>query len=306
MRDDIASPKCPRGGFVVLKTGYRDFVVPTTCKTWRCSVCSNKVRQLTAMKMMYGCLSTGKPSHFITVTYRNRAQDRTRSAKDVEREWAVLWRRLRKLEAWKKAEWIKVPELTARGQVHLHGIVINLVGQDTCRVKTTGRKKWMQRRCSSNCLEHDLAKTWDWVTEGVSFVVDCQQIRSVAGTASYVQKYMGKMFGEDRKRLQALHFKKRWTCSRNWPRLRLVKLRGTEEALWEQVTRFHGSKAVYYDDTDLNHEWSMPMKDLALSQEREAPVPLERVGSEYALEMRRLAINRKEIKEVMKGFGIEI
>ena len=276
--------------------------MPTTCKTWRCPVCSNKVRQLTALKMMYGCLSTGKPSHFITITYRKRQGDRTRNASNVARDWAALWRQLRELDRWKSAAWVKVPELTKAGQVHLHGIVVLATGKDSCRIRKDRRKEWMQRSCSSGCLEHDLAQIWYDIT-GDSFVVDCQRVRSVAGTAGYVQKYMSKSFDGERRAMQDLGFGRRWSASRNWPRCAPIKLQGTEWEAWESVTRRHGTKASY---SEYSEDLPVRMSELFLDQEEDKPWILEKVGGDYNLAMRALSLKRKQIKDVMKGFGIEI
>jgi len=286
----------------VLSTADRDYVVPTTCKTWGCPACNNKVRQLTAMKMMYGCLSTGGPSHFITVTYRKRPGDRTRNAKDVAEDWAALWRRLKELEAWKEAAWLKVPELTKKGQVHLHAIAVQARSKDSCRKRDKDRKAWMQRPCSGRCLEHDLAAAWYDIT-GDSFVVDCSEIRSVTGTASYVQKYMSKMFPKDRATLKSLGFAKRWTASKDWPRVAPLRLLGTELGAWEFVTRVHGAKATYAVHSE---DVPVPMVDMAEDQELEAPVYLQHVGDEYLLALRHLAEKRSAVKDVMKGLGIAI
>ncbi len=302
MRDDIAAPKCPKRGWVILGTSERDYVVPTTCKTWGCQVCRNKVRQLTALKMMFGCLSTGGPSLFITLTYRKRPGDRTRNARSVAMDWAALWRRLKEKEAWRNAAWVKVPELTKAGQVHLHGIVVMADGKDTCRTSSRNRKAWMEKVCSANCLEHDLARTWYDIT-GDSFIVDCQIVRSVAGTAGYVQKYMSKSFQGERAAMESLGFGRRWSASRNWPRCRPIQLQGTEWEAWQTITRIPGWKATQSTGPE---DPPIPIVDIFEDQEREAPWLMEKVGGDYYLELRRLSEKRKAIKEVMKGFGIAI
>lgn len=302
MRPDLVAPKCPRRGWVMLSTRERDFVMPTTCKTWGCHVCKEKVRQLTALKLMYGCLSTGGPSHFITVTYRKRPGDRTRDAQDVAKDWAALWRQLKGQEAWREAQWIKVPELTKAGQVHLHGIVVLAKGRDTCRKGDYHRKRWMQSQPSGHCLEHDLAHAW-YEQTGDSFVVDCETVRSVAGTASYVQKYMAKSFAGDRSTMASLGFKKRWTSSRDWPRAEPLHLLGTELGLWERVTRYKGPWAKYS-----NHSEDEPvlMRDMAEDQELEAPYELTPVGEPYLLEMRKMMERRDDVRDAMKGLGISV
>lgn len=303
MRADLTAPKCPRRGFVLLGTSTKDYVVPTTCKTWGCGVCYNKVRQLTALKMMYGCLSTGGPSHFITVTYRKRDRDTTRNAKGVAKEWAAWWRLLKKQVAWKNAAWIKVPELTKRGQIHLHGIIVNAVGKASCRTSEFGRKAWMLRNCSQNCLEHDMAKAWYEVTNRKSFVTDCQEIRSVAGTCAYVQKYMAKDFAGDRKTLKSLGFKKRWSSSSNWPRCEPLRLQGSLLGAWESVLRVHGAKATYAVHSE---DEPVRMSEMVEDQELAEDWLMERVGSDYLLAVRALAETKRDLKDLQKGLGIAI
>lgn len=257
------------------------------------------------MKMMYGCLSTGGPSHFITTTYLKLPGGPTRNAADVAKDWAELWRLLKTKEQWRDAAWVKVPELTKAGQVHLHGIVVRAAGTDSCRKGDYHRKRWMMSECSVGCLEHDLARAWYEITKD-SFVVDCQEVRSVAGTAAYVQKYMGKDMGGDRTALKSLGFNKRWSSSKNWPRCEPLRLRGTVEEEWTSIRRVKGSKGYYYDDNALDHEWRITYRELAESQKGEKLALLESVGGSYMIEMRRLSEKRRNIKDAMRGFGIEL
>ncbi len=303
MRSDLASPKCPTRGFVVLGTAQRDYVVPTTCKTWGCGVCYNKVRQLTALKMMYGCLSTGGPSHFITVTYRKRDRDATKNARGVAKEWAALWRLLREKVAWKNAAWIKVPELTRRGQVHLHGIIVGAIGKASCRRSEFQRKAWTLRGCSESCLEHDISRSWYEVTKGKSYITDCQEVRSVAGTCAYVQKYMAKDFSGERKALKSLGFKKRWSSSKNWPRCEPVRLQGSVVGAWESVLRVHGPKATYALHSEDEPE---RMSDMVETQELEKDWLMERVGEDYLLAVMALGERKRDMKDIQKGLGIKV
>jgi len=66
-----------------------------------------------------------------------------------------------------------------------------------------------------DCVEHEIAKVWYGIT-GNSWVVDCREVWSPAGASSYIFKYLDKGF-DDRESLEALGFKRRWSCSRDWP-----------------------------------------------------------------------------------------
>lgn len=255
------------------------------------------------MKMMYGCLSTGAPSLFITNTYVLNQESDLRDASCVAKEWAALWRLLKGQAAWKEAAWVKVPELTKRGQIHLHGIVLNVKGRASCRTKPTQRKKWMTGNCSVNCLEHDLARAWYEVT-GDSYVVDCQVVRTANGICNYVIKYMDKTFA-NREAIEERGIKRRWSASRNWPRCEPLRLKGTEVEAWTQIKVIDGRYLNYSDEHDSTYHYTYSLHDLRKQQEEERPYLLESVGGDYLLEVQKLARKKKITQNALKGLGIE-
>ena len=228
---------CEKHGYVsLLAVTGQHLAMRTTCKTWGCRHCKKKVAALTAMRAVYGCL-IGGPSYFITVTYRTGSGSSLKNARSAGRDWSRLWELLKKQSRWKEAAWYKVPELTKKGQVHLHALVTSM-GAETARCWSPSKreyKKFYQLGClnSTICLQHELAGLWHGIT-GDSYVVDISPIRSVAGASWYVQKYMGKSFG-DRAALEGLGFARRWSSSRNWPRGVELQLRGTRDQMWQET-----------------------------------------------------------------------
>lgn len=90
----------------------------------------------------------------------------------------------------------------------------------------------MQLDCKKDCLMHEWGKEWEQLTS--AFVVDVRKVYSAGGASGYLSKYLAKGFAH-REELQALGFKRRWSCSRNWPRERQIRLRGTEQGLWDTI-----------------------------------------------------------------------
>ena len=279
--------ECPRAGFVLL--GAEDehtYVVRTICKTWGCRGCGTKVRALTALKMVYGCL-VGGLSYFITVTYRVGLGSELRSAPGAGRDWARLWELLKRKERWAKAAWFKVPELTGQGQVHFHALVTMMEGGSTASCRTQKEriaKTWLKTcRRGNRCMEHDISVVWHGIT-GDSFVCDVSGIRSLEGVANYVQKYMGKTMFE-RAELEGLGFRRRWSASRNWPRGAQLRLRGTEEGAWLQVTVV---SAKQLREQPWARKWH---GELAVRAEEDSGKELvQSVGTDLGLELQRKRI----------------
>lgn len=122
-----------------------------------------------------------------------------------------------------------------------------------------------------------MARHWHDIT-GTSFVVDCQDIRSPTGIAYYLQKYFAKTF-EDRVQLEALGHMRRWSSSKNWPRIERLHLVGTDQG-WHKTTRLTARKGKW--NVDRRSEGRVvELNRLAKLSER-APL-MQQAGEEYAL-----------------------
>jgi len=91
-----------------------------------------------------------------------------------------------------------VIELTQIGQPHLHVVATGVDGK-------------------ASALESEAREAWYAVT-GDSYIVDVRPIRSVYGIGWYLGKYLLKGF-HDREEMVQLGFIRRWSASRNWPRV---------------------------------------------------------------------------------------
>lgn len=241
---------CPRWNYIVLRgdgdserygvlTGRRDhdsekdYVVRTTCNTWRCKGCRTKVKARVFAMLKHG-LSIPGPSWFITITYAMAGEGSVMDAKSVKRDWGLFCRMLRKRPGFTDLAYAKVPELTRRGQVHLHLLLTGVTKREhRCRrnirpvgavIPTCGSK--------TECMEHALRSAWYEVT-GSSWIVDASVIRAKSATCHYVIKYMLK--GGSRDALESLGLTRRFSVSRNWARLVPVRLAGTEFG-WSSTT----------------------------------------------------------------------
>lgn len=214
---------CPRGGYVWLTQNETRYVVKVNCKTWSCVHCRNRNHESLRMRMAVG-LSILGPSWFITVTLRYAGADTLKDASFVGRAWQRLIYRLNKNPGYEKMAWFKITELTKEKQPHLHLLVGGLPGGKT--------KKIMHR---------EWVRAWRKAT-GDSFIVDVRPIRSYLGIAHYLDGYVTKNIHK-REDLERIGFKRRWSCSNNWPRGE-VRLLGSRLG-W---TTSHYSKL---DDTDI-------------------------------------------------------
>lgn len=218
---------------MVLRDEAHFHIVKTICKTWRCTVCKNKLRALYAARTRYGVHKLG-PSYFITVTYEMGRRDAL-TAEVARSDLRRFWVGFRKLNPG--AEWCRVTELTQKGQVH-HHIIVGGIGNRmaSCRMRPLdkgGYESWGGRYCVKQCLKHEVSKLWKGVT-GDSYIVDASRVRSAGRMGTYLSKYILK--GEEYwERLNELGFQRRWNCSRGWPSPGRMRLAGSKEhnAAWE-------------------------------------------------------------------------
>lgn len=253
-KGSASSSECPRAGYMRLKIFDNVVTVPTSCKTWRCLSCRDRVKSYVRMRMEHGILIL-KDCLLITVTYAIREGVGKKDAVTVGKDWAECTRLLN--NRWSlsppsqspKMKWFRVPELTKKGQVHLH-LIVGGIGERVacCRPGTMGTCRhvksyaWAMEECRVDCLEHELAKVWYGVT-GDSWVVDCRAVWSPAGASSYLFKYLNKGF-DDREELEALGFKRRWSCSRDWPSPERMRFVVTGSKGW-QSTQFIKKGSVW-------------------------------------------------------------
>lgn len=78
-------------------------------------------------------------------------------------------------------------------------------------------------------------EAWHAVT-GDSYIVDVRKTYSARRLANYLSKYLAKGFKE-REQLERLGFRRRYSSSRNWPKPKLLRLRGTEMERWIRIER---------------------------------------------------------------------
>lgn len=230
--------KCPRRGYVRMerKGGDRgEFWAETSCKTWGCAVCRRKLKSLVEMKMEYGCSTLGF-CHFITLTLKME-DERIHDARSVAKAFRV-WRDLLKLR-YPKLAWFKVTELTKNKKPHLHLLIGGISPRmERCRRKGESRRKWHERKCSGrekgkDCLEHEIGRLWEYVTE-TSFIVDVKMIYNPKGMAGYLGKYLVKAFNQ-REDLKELGFERRYSYSQNWPTGGKLQTAGTIAKQWHAV-----------------------------------------------------------------------
>ncbi len=224
-----SSQDCPRAGYVMLTydEDYDPLVVETRCKTWGCRSCRDKVLAAVKRRMEYGCSMIGS-SWLITLTYRSGPDILVPDADTVAGDQRLLFRFLKVRNP--NLTWFKVVELTARGIPHLHLIVGGLIGTKG-RCGSPRTSNWVDQECNIGCIQHEWGKAWQAITG--SYVVGVSAVLGDRGAAAYLAKYLAKSHYL-REPYEALGFKRRWSCSRNWPRAN-VQLRGSAEELWKKV-----------------------------------------------------------------------
>ncbi len=170
------------------------------------------------MRAEYGSISAQWPESLklITLTYGFWGSDTIQRAPDALADFRRFVQRVRRLPNQSPTfRWFRVPEKTKAGQTHWHLISGDLVGNKLD-------------------IERALRDAWALATrrKGVinNYVVDVTETTSPAG-ANYITKYIlkGMLQGQW---LMDSGFKRRWTCSRDWPKPAQTQLQGTLDGAW--------------------------------------------------------------------------
>ncbi len=285
-----SSQSCPKRGYVCLRdkiTGM-EYVVATNCRTWSCLGCRDRNLAAVRARIRYGCWMA-KRSSFITVTYRYAGPSTVRTRTAVGKDLARLLYKLKKRSEWSGMKWFAVPELTKKGQVHVHLIVSDHErAQEACTPRAAYDLAWAKvcRVRGGICAEHEWASYWSEIT-GDSFVVDARAAYGDPGR--YLGKYMSKSLAQ-RQGLVGLGFVRRWSCSRNWPRGEM-RMQGSIDDRW-QATAFvwphFGSRERYEKLAERDRDRG----------------PVRRVGSVEATRFDIREKNKRELRKLRKGLRI--
>lgn len=226
------SSECPRGGWIWLTANDgRRIVMPTSCKTWSCRGCRDRLKNLFQMRVELG-VSVLRHCAFTTFTYR-QGEGLQRSAQSVREDWKELWRRLKKSDLLgENLKWLRVVELTKKHQPHLHVVMGPIKRRIRCYGREGIKAAVFNQRRGCDCLSHELSEVWRGITE--SWIVHTVPVVGARGAGKYLQKYMAKGHGQ-REELEAMGFSRRWSSSRGWPGSGRVRLRRTVEGGWKNV-----------------------------------------------------------------------
>jgi len=247
-------PVCPKRGFIRLKSHAGTVAYyETCCKSWRCSSCQKKVKALVVDRIEYGASLTVGPLWFITLTFQTGSSG-LRDAKSVERAFRAWCASMK--SRWSTMSWFKVIEWTKRSQAHLHLIAggVSTEAERTCVTDRGLRGKILGKPCkfARMCLEHEISYVWSSSTKD-SYIVSVGAVVGPRGIANYMSKYVTKdMYVWDRRESDG--FKRRWSCSRNWPRYEKLELRATADGSGWRDSRWSGYRegyaiADFYGDT---------------------------------------------------------
>lgn len=265
------SSLCPRRGYIWLTSPNRKvLVLPTTCKTWGCRACRVRVAALFSMRVEAGVLAYGG-SWFITLTYKQGS--RQVDAECVRKDWKAFWRMLRETE-FRSLSWLRVVELTKKGQPHLHLVMQANSSRPNCYGGGGLEiRRYRHRWASCQCVAHMLSRAWYAVT-GDSWIVDVSSVRSRKKSGDYLGKYLQK---GDRFGLEALGFTRRWSSSKGWAGTGRIRLRQSKEAGgpgWERN-----------DWSTSGHDLAGKVWDPETSAGRENDPLLDRVGPDLVFKL---------------------
>ncbi len=225
------SDLCPRRGHVLLRSKEGVTMVNTSCNSWRCIACRNR-NIYRFRSLVKAGISASKKSAFITITYRE-GSERLAVAGCVRRDWAAFWRIVRRdAKDLSGLPWLRVMELTKKGVPHFHLVVTRI--PEGRRIRCYGVRfdvrRFVKRMDECGCVSHVYARAWWAVTHGESYIVHAVPVGGASGAASYLAKYMAKVFEVEE--ASPLGMVRRWSTSRNWEGEKRVRFEETHNQEW--------------------------------------------------------------------------
>ncbi len=224
-----SSSTCYRQGKVWLVSNSGEYGwLPTTCKTWRCKGCRDRMTSLFKARVEIGC-SILQRCAFITGTYKLESP-RLEDAGCVKRDWKALWRSLPQYR--ESLKWLRVMEVTKKMTPHWHMVAGTITDDIRCWTGKLRIGQYNKRWESCECLAHNFARAWYAVT-GDSYIVHTTPVLGARGAGAYMAKYLSKTFGTEG-RHKALGMSRRWSSSRGWPGSGRQRLAPSEGEGWKQ------------------------------------------------------------------------
>lgn len=224
--------QCEKASRIKLWKGGHAIVLPTTCKTWRCVPCQKRLMSLFKARVGIGCSTLGRCA-FMTVTYK-WAYERLNVAGYAQRDWKRLLRMCPQLQ--NPNQWLRVTEATKRGMPHHHLVVGPVHGRIRCYGDEFVMREFRRRFDTCDCLSHVVSRYWKEIVPDTE-IVHAVPVTGEESAGKYLSKYMASTF-TDRKVLERLGFKRRWSSSRGWPgggRIRLAMSKGAGGPGWDML-----------------------------------------------------------------------
>jgi hypothetical protein len=179
------------------------------CKSWACSYCAKKKKNLYALRIYHGILIGndwhGWDSSFVTLTSHERLKTFHQTAIIWPKVWKKFSTRLKR--EYGKVEYASVPEKHADGRLHVH-LVMSRAPIET----------WVKDNLRAS---------------GGGYIADVKPVKDAALCAFYVSKYIGKSLAVSAwpARFRRIRF------SHNWPEMPRDDAFSVEDVDWSIASK---------------------------------------------------------------------
>ncbi len=196
----------------------KSLVIKAACKSWNCEPCGARKTRYWIARALDGTRLLGGQWYFMTITPHPDWKEKGASLQNIRKNWGKLRKRIKRKS--KTFDYLKVFEHFEDGEYHLHLITnavlpYTITGQDEDG-NDTFYCKWLKDTAHKS---------------GMGYIADYQPIRSPAGTAYYVAKYVSKSIGDGGKVWEK--GLRRIEASHNFPKL--PELHEASELEWSYV-----------------------------------------------------------------------
>lgn len=207
-------------------------VIRAPCKMWSCQSCGARKVKFWIARVINGINEIGGQWYFMTITAHRHWRGSARSLENIRKNWHKLLKRMRR-QAQAKFAYVKIFEHHADDSFHLH-LITNVTLPYTEKEQKDGKTEYTSQWLKDNAAQ-----------SGLGFMADYQPLRSPAGAAYYVAKYVTKTIGDDAEKWPKSI--RRIQPSLGWPKLK--DLTKENEVVWAYIPNagamsFQANKAI--------------------------------------------------------------
>jgi len=241
---------CPNFSLIVwrLNDAGMPIMARLRCKSWQCSFCEKKNRELWRSHLKKRIGRIGGSWWFITLTAHENTRLPGTSLANLRDNLDRLFKRVRRV--WKRIDYVRVYETHETGAFHAHLVVQGLSARVQRYVAKNGQEYY---RPTDIPRGHGNWGCQTWFRRnarqiGMGYMVDAKMVQTIPEVVNYITKYMTK----SAQAFHVPHLRRIQTTER----IGAANPRG--EGGWKAQKAIYGGEIQYQPLKDLNLKITIP------------------------------------------------